>query len=521
MAAPSGSEPAWRSDSFRALSLGTLATLLYLCTAPAVVNPDGLGYLKLLPHNFAAGHLLYMPLLRAATHLVGDGLRAGRLVNALLGGTGVVLMYGIVRRTLAALPLGRPYAASDVRFAATFAAAGLAVSYGYWVQGSDVEAYATAMVALLCTVRLLLAYRAQPTLLRALAVGLFLGLSVLCHLTHVLLTPLVFAFIYAHAPTRKRGAGHAAIAVGLGGVLAIDLYAYAAFAVRLADWRGALAWIGTAAHGFYYGGGAYRLADAIYGLAKSIVWSPYLYEADAQKLVGQLLLGLVPLLGFAALLWSRRRALPPLPWRLGLTWIAPYTVLGIFFFGSDSERWLFVMPALWLAAAALVALRPDRLRVAVVALAWIGLFNFTTGIWPAHRDDWPKKQAIAAGAQLHDGDLVIFPGHSWDEYVSFYAKAKVEPFPIVYYAARDGARAGWERLARDAARVRAHGGHLYAIRIFDDDPDPRGWAELAALGLDRQKVRDYFTARFTVTPVADRDAYARESVVRLDWRRSP
>ena len=69
--------------------------------------------------------------------------------------------------------------------------------------------------------------------------------------------------------------------------------------------------------------------------------------------------------------------------------------------------------------------------------------------------------------------------------------------------------------------MRAHGGHLYAIRIFDDDPDPRGWAELAALGLDRQKVRDYFTARFTVTPVADRDAYARESVVRLDWRRSP
>ena len=75
---------------------------LYLCTAPAIPNLDGLGYLKLLPHNFAAGHLLFMPALRALTRLVGDGLRAGRLYDALLGGTGVVLTYSIARRLLAA-----------------------------------------------------------------------------------------------------------------------------------------------------------------------------------------------------------------------------------------------------------------------------------------------------------------------------------------------------------------------------------------------------------------------------------
>ena len=72
-----------------ALALGAAATLLYLLTAPAIPNLDGLGYIKLLPHNFAAGHLLFMPALRALTHLVGDGLRAGRLYDALLGGTGV------------------------------------------------------------------------------------------------------------------------------------------------------------------------------------------------------------------------------------------------------------------------------------------------------------------------------------------------------------------------------------------------------------------------------------------------
>ena len=48
-----------------ALGLGAAVTILYLVTAPAIPNLDGLGYLKLLPHNFAAGHLLYMPALRA------------------------------------------------------------------------------------------------------------------------------------------------------------------------------------------------------------------------------------------------------------------------------------------------------------------------------------------------------------------------------------------------------------------------------------------------------------------------
>ena len=83
-----------------ALALGAAATLLYLLTAPAIPNLDGLGYIKLLPHNFAAGHLLFMPALRALTRLVGDGLRAERLYDALLDGTGVVLTYSIAQRML-------------------------------------------------------------------------------------------------------------------------------------------------------------------------------------------------------------------------------------------------------------------------------------------------------------------------------------------------------------------------------------------------------------------------------------
>jgi hypothetical protein len=475
------------ADLVRALVLGALATCLYLATAPAVVNPDGLGYLKLLPHNFAAGHLLYMPLLRAAARLSSDPLRAGRLVDALLGGTGVVLAYGVARRVLR--DAGRSLA--DARFAATFAAAGLALSYGYWSEAADVEAYAAATVALLATVRLLLAYRAQPSFLRALAAGALLGAAVLAHLTHVLLAPLVAAYLWSHAPRGRARWLHPAAALALGGAIALDAYAYAAFAVRGHDLGGAIAWVRTAAHGFRYQGGAYRVADAIYGLAKAVVYSPYLFESDAPKMIGQFLLGFAFLIALGAVVISRRRELPALEWRMGAFWITPYLIMALMFFGSDSERFLFVLPALWIVAGACLVGAARRAQLAGAVLALLFAINLWTGVLPAHRDaDGTRYRAETSARALGRGDLVVFPGHSWDEYVSWYAGAQVEPFPVAYYAARDGVDACFARLGREIDAARARGGRVYAARLFDElDDDRRGWDELTALGLPRAAVR--------------------------------
>jgi hypothetical protein len=499
-------------DRRRAIALGGLSTLVYLATAPAVVNLDGLGYLKLLPHNFAAGHLLYMPLLRLATRISGgDGLGAGRLVNALLGGSGVVLTYGIVRRVA-----GATLVSTEARFAATFAAAGLALSYGYWVQAADVEAYAAATVALLSTVRMVLAYRGRPELSRALAVGVLLGVSVLCHLEHVLLSFFCGAALLRFAPDRRRGLAHALVALGTGGALALGLYAWAALVVRGHDLAGALRWVGTAAHGFHDGGGVYRIADGIYGLAKAVVYSPYLYEADQQRLLGQFLLGLGPLVGLGVAAFLARHRLPPEA-RLGLWWLGPYALVGVAFFGSDSERWLFVLPALWLLGGMLVAAAPRRTQLAAWVLVYVGAFNLSTGILPPHRDTWPRHRAEAAAALFSDGDLVIFPGHSWDEYVSFYAAARLTPFPVVYYAARDGAEAGFARLDREVAATLLSGGHVYVVRILDEsDDDPRGWKELEQLGLERAALRARITDGFVATPLGTTEAGNPRTVVRLD-----
>jgi len=492
-------------DRSRALTLGALATLLYLVTAPAAPNGDGLGYLKLLPHNFAAGHLAYMPLLRAAATLVGDGLHAGRLVNALLGGTGVVLTYGLVRRALSSLPLGRPFAPDDVRFAATFSSAGLAVSYGYWVQASDVEAYALATVALLATVRLAVAYALSPTWGRALGTGALLGLAALCHVTHVVLALFVGGVIVLYAPSRRRGLVAAAAALALGGAIVLGAYGYAALVVRGHDLDGAVRWIATAGHGFRESGGLYRIGDAIYGLAKSLVYAPYAFEGDGPRLLTLFVAGLLPLGALALLVGEFHALLPPRIWRAGLLWVGPYALLGLAFFGSDSERWIFVLPALWLVAGALATRLGRRGRAAAFVVAYLALVNWATAIGPARHDRTVERHVAELAPALRDGDLVVFPGHSWDEYVWLYGRARVEPFPISYYAARDGFEAALSRLRRDLARVEAAGGRAVTARLFVPwDGDGRGFDELRLLGLDRDALERRLSEAFTVERLDDR-----------------
>ena len=44
-----------------------------------------------------------------------------------------------------------------------------------------------------------------------------------------------------------------------------------------------------------------------------------------------------------------------------LAWLAPYALVGVAFFPSDPERWLFVLPLLWLSSFA----SAERARLAV------------------------------------------------------------------------------------------------------------------------------------------------------------
>ncbi len=497
-----------RIDAAVALALAALAGLLYARTAPAVVNPDGLGYIKLLPHNFAAGHLAYMPLLRLAAAIFrGDGLLAGRALSAIAGAVAVGGLYGCAR-------------ALAGRFEAALAASGLAVSYAAWAQGNDVEVYACALAAVVALLALALAWRARPSPGRAFCVGLALGGAVLFHLTNVLMTPFVIAWMLVLARPLRRGLLHVAIACATGGALTLACYAWAALHVRRLDLAGALAWIGTASHGFRYQGSLLgRLGDSVSGFAKAFVWAPYGYEADAQKLLGQFLLGLLPLQAVIAFVVARWRRIASLPRAPLVVWMASYAAMALAFFGSDHERWVFVLPPLWLLAACAVGtLGPRRAVVGAALVAYLAFANLRTAIGPAHADCWTRTRADAAAALMRDGDLVLFPGHSWDEYVGFYTHTKIVPLPISYYLGRDGRAGCLARIEREVREARARGGRIFAVRIFEPPDDARGFFELQELGMPPEELRRLFAAyRAVPLPTAE----PKVTVWRLDDAQAP
>jgi len=194
-------------------------------------------------------------------------------------------------------------------------------------------------------------------------------------------------------------------------------------------------------------------------------------------------------------------------------WALPYAALGLSFFASDSERWIFLLPLGWIIAAALLCRSQRRAVACAVVLLYVATLNFAVAIEPAHRDTWPIDRAERSSALFTDGDLVIFPGHGWDEYVALSSHAVV-PLPLAYYVARDGATAAFERVHREEAAALAGGHHVWVLRLFDEhDDDPRGVDELAQLGLDRATLCQRVGEGFSRTVLSPSTGIA---VVRLD-----
>ena len=505
MAESPSREPLAPIDGVLGLAIWWLALRLYAFSSPAVVNPDGLGYLKQVPHDFAPGHLLYLPILRALTAAFhGDALLAGLKLSAHAGALSVLLCFGCARAFVS-------------RQQAVIAAFGLAVSYAVWVQGADVEVYTCALLSLLVLFAMLIGYRAEPSLLSAVAAGCALGTAILLHLTHVLAAPLACAWILQHARTCRRALLHAAAALATGAALSISAYALATLRFRHEDPAAALHWIASARHGFHYAGTPLqRAADAIYGLSRAFVWSPYLYESNAQTLLGQLLLGLscAALLIAAIVTAARARTLTAFPLPSLFLWIGSYAAIALAFFGADHERWLFVLPPLWILGSAALARTPRRALACAAALVLLHAENRDIAIAPARHDTWARTRADAAASVMRDGDLVLFPGHAWDEYVGFYTGTRIEPFPFAYYAGLSGHDGCLAALEKEIAEARARRGRIFAVRLFDDtDPDTRGFYELAALGFSPTDLRAAL-ARFRKTPIPTREP--KVTVIRLD-----
>ena len=484
------------------LLLGAAAFVVYALSAPSVVNGDGLGYLRPLKWNPSPapvpGHLLYVPLLSLLRRLAGSDLmlEAARLVNALAGAVTVVFAGSAYRRLL-----GAPRDAF-------VGALGLAASWGLWGQASDVETYALALAALTGAFACLAAWREHGTAWWALAAGLATAVAALFHVENLLFFLAVAVWILDGPGPPRRRLGHAALALAAGGLTVIGAYLLVAFVTLGKSIPDAWAWFRGAGHGFVYLVRPYNVTDALQGLARALVHAPYVHEADPAVVIGQLLFGAAALAIALGLPLARRRALAPLPTRALLAWAAPYALLGFLFFATDPERWLFLLPLIWLLFA---AARPGRwaqpLAAALVAV------NLVTAVIPGMTDIGPRWRARAVEAVVDDGDLVIFPGHDWDEYIGFYDPRNVRVFPLTFFIGAFGVNGGLAKLERAIGHARARGGQVWVVRVYDDDPGPRGWNELALLGFGRETAATWFRTHFTSTAL---DPIRGVSIVRLE-----
>jgi hypothetical protein len=438
-------------------AIAVAAAALYAWLAPAVVNGDGLGYLRAAwTGGVYPGHLGYVPLLRlfAGARAV-DALGAARALS--IGGA-----------ALAALSTGA--AARRLGGRGEVAAAGLAASYSVIVSGSDVESYAPALacvcVALWALAR---AHAGGPRIGEGAIAGVAAAAAALLHVENLLLV--------------------APLTVGLRGRARALALAICALTVG-----GAYAWAHAtplgASHGFAYPLRPWTPFVALYGAAKALVFSPYPYEASWPRVLACFAAGTAALAAVAQL---ARRGGAPLGRAVTLAWALPYTAVGVAFFASDHERWIFLLPLLWLSVAR--AGHP-RARAGLVLAGALVAVNLA--LWlPRARDDSWRRRAAAAATHALKGDLIVSPGHGWDEYVGFYEGPSVTPYPLVYWAAALG---GAGPLSQHLRERIARAPRVLLVR-FADDGDPMGWKELARFGVTRETARALFAGRRT--PLGD------------------
>lgn len=463
---------------------------------PLVISGDGVGYIKRLvtpARDIVPGHLVYIPLLEQLRRILAPhgGHGAAALVatafSSLAGGLACALLFVLARRMTGKVWPG------------LLAAVGLAVSYGFYRASGDVEAYAACVALLTLSATILLPVDGRrPGWGRSLAAGLVLGLCTLFHTSLVLFTPFVLVAVF-HA---SRSWAKASATVAAGGALSFSAFAAVALGLRGMSASDAVSWVMTSDNGYAQPPTASfefvvtNLGRVFYGLGRTLVHSPApdrLGEAAANVLsaVG-ISFFVLAAIGTALLLRraapEARRAIRPL-W----AWVIPLVLFGFLFWPSATERWVLILPCLWLCAAmAAGAIRRRALAASAAGFLLLVPMGFNLWTVTAERrlDERTLERSRAVSALLHDGDLLLFPGHTWDEYVGFYEDAPVERFILASFAGeeRGDREAFLERLESRIEATHRRGRRVVAVRVFDEPDSHHGWSLLRAMGIPRDDV---------------------------------
>jgi len=471
------------------VGLVALLGICYLFLTPASINGDGIGYLKQISQGGALvpGHLAYLPLLRLVS---GHGSSATlidlalpiRLFSSICALGAMGLLYAACRRLHGARE-------------ALFAAALLGFSQAFFGAAVQVEVYAPSALVVTAILWALVRHADRTSSsgsLRAACAGLagaLAGAAVSLHLTLALLCPSILIIVARNAPPRRRqlhlGISALMMATVGGGLLAVWLLQAGKTAPAEA-WS----WLLSSDHGVPYPHSWRTPLVVLWGLSRSLVHAPYPYEAPLWQVGLQTALGAAAWIGLGAL--HLRHAAPRRPAPADRTflflWSAPLVLFAAAFYPSDTERWIFIMPAVALFMA------PSAGRAAWGLLAAVLLINVFVGQLPATLDRRPSERAAAAERLMPPHALLISPGHGWAEQVGLGTTKPIRRSPLIYHA---GAERSLDRaVARmhvEVQRTRARGSDVFVARLRDPD-DPRGFKELRWFGLNPAGFAGLFAA---------------------------
>jgi len=495
----SGPEPSRRSGTRAALGIAGAALAFYVLLPAAITNGDGLGYHDIVMRGpwwttFRAGHLLYGPAMSLLWSLVStigpvSLYRVMLVANQLAGGFAVYLLYRTADQ-LGVAPFGR-----------AVASAGLAISYGFWIQASDVETYALSVVFVVASMRRMTIYLARPHRRSAAGLGVLNGLATLLHLTNATLAASSVLLILGAAgrPAGGRVRAVLAYAAVLAAVVGVPYVAVGGLIEGVRDPSRFFGWISSAGHGYVVTLDALSVPRAVYGFARTFLFLEFFYGAPRWVIAfkGVFLLAIVLWLAWRVAV-IRGRAPHAMP-RFGLA-LAPFLLLqaavGVRFFGSDTERWIFIAPAVWLALGAWVPAFPARSRAGVVGLLVL-LFsvNLVQGVWPLATDTQVQERVAALRAVLPEKSLVITPGQDWFDYYRYFTGRDTPSISLIDLALRHGRNpdAFWGHLRRSVEEARRAGTPVVLLRVLDGDENVRGtpWPELAAFDYTPERIREW------------------------------
>lgn len=425
-----------------------LVALLYLGLGTDNYNGDGLGYANQVETASSAklwsysARLLYCPtgrLLDNALGLFGIHVRAVYILqvfNSVMGFLGVgVFLLAIFRLT------------RSIKLAA-LAALGLAFTFNFWFWNINVTSYPGNVFFLLCCffmlVTILDTTDRNRIFLYSAVTGLFHALACFYWLTAMLLAPSIalgIMIIISGFDFKKRLAAGIIYGVSFMVFLFVPLLIAAAYSSDVANFSEFRTWLFSASHGIPPRLTVGNFLRGIIGFTSSVFrmteLGPYIKNVlfgvpfvlkSAALLIAEIaaFVLLWVILAFDAFsLFLKRRELAEKDIRLLITfglWALPPVIFGLIWLGSDTERWLAVMPVLWmfLLLPAWLSIRssgfPRKKIIGHVFHALVVIlfcYNLVVAVIPDHdpEQNYYMKTAEALNEHMTDKDLAIIWGY--------------------------------------------------------------------------------------------------------------